>query len=152
MRAHAKDSFVSGLLSPLDLRSGMMGLVNAGHVLPLLIRGDAISTVQLPADRPFGLNAERSYRVTDLQLLPGDRLVIVTDGMLERRAAALPLTALLEQTRTLHPREATRHLADTVLEVAGPQLADDATILMLDCHGQHQRHRDSHAGVRCERR
>jgi hypothetical protein len=73
--------------------------------------------------------------------------VFVTDGMLERQAAALPLAALLEQTRTMHPREVTRRLADTVLDVAGPQLADDATILMLDWHGQHNRQRDSRAGA-----
>jgi hypothetical protein len=34
-----------------------------------------------------------------------------------------------------------------VLEVAGPQLADDAAILMLDWHGGHGRDRDSHAGA-----
>ena len=147
MRAHAKDAFVTGLLGRVDLRTGVLGLVNAGHVLPLLIRDAAITPVQLPADLPFGLNAERAYRRTDLQLEPGDRFVIVTDGMLERRAAALPLTALLEQTRTLHPREATRRLADAVLEVAGPQLADDATMLVLDWHGQHKRERDSRAGA-----
>ena len=147
MASYAKDSFVSGTLGRLDLHSGVLGWVNAGHVLPLLMREDAITTVQLPADRPFGLNAGRPYRRTDLQLQPGDRLVIVTDGMLDRRAEAVPLTALLEQTRTLHPREATRRLADTVLEVAGPQLADDATILVLDWHGRHRRRRDSSSGA-----
>jgi hypothetical protein len=39
MRAHAKDSFVTGLLGRVDLRTGVLGLINAGHVLPLLIRG-----------------------------------------------------------------------------------------------------------------
>jgi serine phosphatase RsbU (regulator of sigma subunit) len=147
MRAHGGGSFVTGLLGRVDLRSGVVGFVNAGHEPPLLIRGAAITPVQLPADLPFGLNADREYRRTDLRLEPGDRVVIVTDGMLERRAAALPLAALLEQTRTLHPREATRHLADTVLDVAGPQLADDATVLMLDWHGPHHRQRDSRAGA-----
>jgi serine phosphatase RsbU (regulator of sigma subunit) len=147
VRAHAKGSFVTGLLGRVDLRTGVLGFVNAGHVLPLLIRDAAITPVQLPADLPFALNADGRYRQTDLQLEPGDRLVIVTDGMLERRAAALPLTQLLEHTRPLHPREATRHLADSVLEVAGPHLADDATILVLDWHGQHMLERDSHAGA-----
>lgn len=72
--------------------------------------------------------------------------MIVTDGMLERRAASLPLIELLDQTRDLHPRETTRYLADAVLGVAGPQLTDDATILVLDWHGQHEL-RDSPAGA-----
>jgi serine phosphatase RsbU (regulator of sigma subunit) len=147
MHAHAKGTFVTGLLGRLDLRSGVLSLVNAGHVLPLLIRGDAITAVELPTDRPFGLNTNRQYRRTEVQLEPNDRFVIVTDGMLERRAAALPLTEMLEQLRTLHPREATQRLADTVLQVAGPQLEDDATILMLDWHGQDKRLRDSRAGA-----
>jgi len=66
--------------------------------------------------------------------------------MLERRAATLPLIELLGQTRALHPRETTRYLADAVLGVAGPQLADDATILVLDWHG-HREHRDSRTGA-----
>lgn len=147
MSAHAEGSFVTGLLGRVDLRTGVLGLVNAGHVLPFLIRDAAISPVELPADLPFGLNGEGKYRQTDLQLRPGDRFVIVTDGMLERRAAALPLRELLTQTLTLHPREATRRLADAVLEVAGHQLADDATVLMIDWHGQHRRQRDSSAGA-----
>jgi serine phosphatase RsbU (regulator of sigma subunit) len=147
MALYARDSFVTGLLGRLDLHTGVLGLVNAGHALPFLIRDNVVSPVQLPADLPLGLNADREYRRTDLQLEPGDRFVIVTDGMFERRAATMPLIALLEQTRALHAREATRHLADMVLDVAGPQLADDATILLLDWHGEDKRERDSRAGA-----
>jgi serine phosphatase RsbU (regulator of sigma subunit) len=147
MGANAQGSFVTGLLGRVDLQSGVLALVNAGHVLPFLVRGDSITNVELPVDLPFGLNGDRGYRQTEIPLQPGDRFVIVTDGMLERQAAKLSLTELLEHTRPLHPREATRHLADGVLHVAGPQLADDATILMLDWHGQHGRERDSRAGA-----
>jgi serine phosphatase RsbU (regulator of sigma subunit) len=147
MHEHARNSFVTGLLGRVDLRTGVLGLVNAGHQLPLLMRGPAITSVMLPADLPFGLNDGRQFRRTDLQLEPGDRFVIVTDGMVERRATTLPLSELLAQTRALHAREATRHLADAVLEVAGPELADDATILVLDWHGDHDHPRDSEAGA-----
>ena len=34
---------------------------------------------------------DTAYRSTDLVLEPGDRLVLVTDGMLERNAATLDL-------------------------------------------------------------
>ena len=33
---------------------------------------------------PLGMFADAVYRSTDLVLEPGDRLVLVTDGMLER--------------------------------------------------------------------
>lgn len=73
--------------------------------------------------------------------------MIVTDGMIERKAAALDLTANLRSLAAKHPREAARALADAVLDVAGPVLADDATLLIIDWHGHHERARRSHAGA-----
>jgi serine phosphatase RsbU (regulator of sigma subunit) len=96
---------------------------------------------------PLGLFADAEHSVTELQLEPGDRVVFVTDGMLERNAAALDLIAEIGDTRSMHPREATRRLADLVLEVTGPTLADDATILVLDWHGHHGRDRTTVAGA-----
>jgi serine phosphatase RsbU (regulator of sigma subunit) len=147
VRTYGNDAFVTGLLGCVDLQTGVLGLVNAGHVPPVLMRKDEIAPVELPIDLPLGLNTGGQYRRADLQLEPGDRFVIVTDGMLERQASVLPLTDLLAQTRAVHPREATRRLADAVLDLAGPELADDATILVLDWHGQHGRQRDSRAGA-----
>ena len=73
--------------------------------------------------------------------------MIVTDGMLERKGAQLPLSGLLDETGALHPREATRRLADSVLDVAGPELDDDATILMVDWHGESGRRSHSRSGA-----
>ena len=144
---YADASFVTGLVGRVDLRRGVLDVVNAGHVPPILVRGSTPTRLALPVDLPFGLNGDRGYRSTEVPLEPGDRLVLVTDGMLERQAATLPLNDLITQTRKLHPREATRRLADGVLDEAGPELADDATILMLDWHGHHGRDRDSRAGA-----
>jgi serine phosphatase RsbU (regulator of sigma subunit) len=88
-----------------------------------------------------------TYRSTDIVLEPGDRLVIVTDGMLERNAADLDLVTTLTTMAAMHPREATRALADAVLELTGGALADDATMLVLDWHGEHHRDRSSVAGA-----
>lgn len=103
--------------------------------------------VELPADLPLGLFAESTYRSTPVPLLPGDRLIAVTDGMLERAAASLDLGSHVRQTRSLHPREATRALADLVLEASGGVLADDAALLVLDWHGDHASPRQTVAGA-----
>lgn len=131
----ADEGFATGLLGRLDLRGGALTLVNAGHVAPYLARAGAVTSIELPADLPLGLFSDADYRITDLMLQPGDRVVFITDGMLERNAAALDLIAEITQTRSLHPRETTRRLADNVLAVTGPILADDATLLVLDWHG-----------------
>ena len=145
------EGFATGLVGRLDLRTGALTLVNAGHIPPYLARGGGIERVELPRGVPLGLFPDAEYDSTELLLEAGDRLVIVTDGMLERSAAALDLEAEIKQTRSLHPRETTRRLADNVLEVTGPHLADDATLLVLDWHGHHGRGRDTVAGADIER-
>ena len=141
------EDFVTGLVGRLDLRTGAMELVNAGHVSPYLGRGDAVTVIELPVDLPLGLFADTTYRGTELVLHPGDRLVLVTDGMLERNAAGLDLAQEIADTRTLHPREAVRALADRVLDVTGDVLTDDATVLCVDWHGGHGRERTTVHGA-----
>ena len=98
-------------------------------------------------DLPLGLFADTTYRATELALRPGDRLVLVTDGMLERNAAGLDLDVAIADTLTLHPREAVRALADLVRDVSGDVLADDATVLCVDWHGGHGRDRRTAYGA-----
>jgi serine phosphatase RsbU (regulator of sigma subunit) len=143
----ATEAFATGLLGRLDLRTGTLALVNAGHVSPYLCRAGAVTPVELPVDLPLGMFADTEYRSTNLVLEPGDRLVLVTDGMLERGAAILDLTAEVSRSRALHPREATRRLTDMVLETCGPTLADDATLLVLDWYGGHGSGRGTVAGA-----
>ncbi|HSP39356.1 MAG TPA: PP2C family protein-serine/threonine phosphatase [Frankiaceae bacterium] len=135
------EGFVTGLLGRLQLSTGILTVVNAGHVPPYLLRGGVVSVLEFPADLPFGLFEDSTFRSTDFRLEPGDRLVFVTDGMLERNAAELDLPSMLLATRESHPREATRELADMVLEATGHALGDDATLLILDWHDGHAQDR-----------
>jgi serine phosphatase RsbU (regulator of sigma subunit) len=146
-RSTEREGYVTGLLGRVDLRTGTLTLVNAGHVAPYLARAGTVAPIELPVGLPIGLFATEEYTTADLVLEPGDRVVFVTDGMLERDAAALDLIAEIAQTRSLHPRETTRRLADNVLEVTGPTLADDATLMVLDWHGHHGRDRAAVAGA-----
>jgi serine phosphatase RsbU (regulator of sigma subunit) len=141
------EGFATGLLGRVDLRTGRLSLVNAGHVSPYLCRAGAVTPVQLPVNLPMGIFADTTYHSTDLDLEPGDRLVLVTDGMLERNAATLDLIAEISLSRALHPREATRRLTDKVLETCHPSLADDATMLVLDWHGAHGGDRTTRSGA-----
>lgn len=147
--APERSTFVTGLLGRLDLRTGILAVVNAGHPAPLLVRDGATRPVALPVNLPFGVLRGKTYRTSQIELRPGDRLVLVTDGMLERGAAALDLPGQLEHLSTLHPRELVRVLADLVLEVAGPTgaLPDDACLLVLDWHGGHGDTRHTMAGA-----
>ncbi|MFD5875407.1 PP2C family protein-serine/threonine phosphatase [Streptomyces sp. NPDC060322] len=128
---------VTGQLLCIRLDTGMCELVNAGHPWPLRLREGATEAeeVQLAVNLPFGVAAPTSYRLQELQLHPGDRLVLLTDGMQERGASAVDLAALVGDTRASHPREAVRALTTAVLEACRGNLKDDATVVILDWHG-----------------
>jgi serine phosphatase RsbU (regulator of sigma subunit) len=87
------------------------------------------------------------YRESTLVLEKDDRIVLVTDGMLERTAVKVDLTEATKDTRSLHPREAVRALADRILDAADDALRDDATVLCLDWHGGHGGYRDGTHGA-----
>jgi serine phosphatase RsbU (regulator of sigma subunit) len=138
---HGLEDFVTGLIGRIDLSTGTMEMVNAAHVAPYLARGRDVTAVDLPVDLPMGLFQDSVYRASRIALEPGDRLVFVTDGMLERNAVHVDLRTEILDTRGLHPREAVRALADRVLESTGHELSDDATVMCLDWHGGHGRDR-----------
>jgi serine phosphatase RsbU (regulator of sigma subunit) len=145
------DDFVTGLLARVDLRTGVCDMVNAGHVAPYLLRGAQVTALELPADLPLGLFPDTRYSSTPVTLRRGDRVVLVTDGMLERNVASVHLPEAIENTRGLHPREVVRALADSALEAAGHALSDDATVLCLDWHGNHDQERTVVSGADPER-
>ena len=143
----AGDDFVTGLLGRVELRTGSIELVNAGHVPPYLVRDSVLTSLDLRVDVPFGMFADSTYRSTSLTLEPGDRVVFVTDGMLERNVASVDLPGAIRDTGSLHPREVVRALADSALVAAGHALEDDATVLCLDWHGLHDESRESVSGA-----
>ncbi|MEU9192508.1 PP2C family protein-serine/threonine phosphatase [Streptomyces hundungensis] len=127
----------TGQLLCVRLQTGVCELVNAGHPWPLRMRAGVSEAeeVELAVNLPFGVAAPTSYRLQELQLRPGDRLVLLTDGMQERGAAAVDLASLVRDTRSAHPREAVRVLTTAVLEACRGNLKDDATVVLLDWHG-----------------
>ncbi|MEU1642908.1 PP2C family protein-serine/threonine phosphatase [Micromonospora zamorensis] len=135
--ANVRGAYVTAVLGRIDLATGRCELLNAGHVPPTLVREGRAETLELPANFPLGMFADEGYRSETITLLPGDRLVVVTDGVRERNAATLDLPAALLGIAHLHPREAVRALSDAVLAAAGPVLADDATLLIIDWYGGH---------------
>lgn len=138
--------FVTGQLVRIDLPTGTARIVNAGHPPPLRLRAGGVERVALQADPPFGSLAS-GYRVQELALAEGDRLMFVTDGLLERNVAQLRISTLIADLGDRHPRETVQRLTQAVREAAGGELADDATALCLDWHGGPPRDRRADSGA-----
>ncbi|MER7682324.1 PP2C family protein-serine/threonine phosphatase [Streptomyces sp. NPDC096934] len=144
---HRARTFATGQLVRIALDGSSAHLVNAGHPPPLRLRHGAVHRVDLKADLPFGIASPQPYRVQDLDLRPGDRIVFHTDGVQERKAAAVDLPGLIHATADEHPREVVRTLTTAITDACQGHLSDDATVICLDWHGPHPAGRHTSAGA-----
>jgi serine phosphatase RsbU (regulator of sigma subunit) len=142
-----RSQFVTAQIVRVDLVTGTAEVINAGHPAPLRLRDGVVDEVPLDPDPPFGAVPESEFHVQTLPLQPGDRLMFLTDGVLERDAATADVSAVLAASRGEHPREAVQHLIQAAVRASGGRLGDDATALCLDWHGGPQRERDTDAGA-----
>lgn len=131
--------FVTGQLVRVDLLTQRAEIVNAGHELPVRLRDGRVEEVDLRVEPPFGVVPGKSFQLQRLPLEPGDRIILLTDGMQERNAASLDVAAALAATADLHPREVVHELGAAVLKATGGDLRDDATLVCLDWYGGHPR-------------
>jgi hypothetical protein len=142
----ADDAFVTGLLLRVHLATGVVEIVNSGHPHPLLLRNGRVDTIGLDADLPFGMLTDTRFRGQSLTLKPGDRLVLVTDGLFERNPTCIDIPDLIAKSSNLHPREVVQVLTRTVARAAGGDMRDDATALCLDWYG-HENVRNAGSGA-----
>ncbi|OEV30552.1 hypothetical protein AN219_10205 [Streptomyces nanshensis] len=134
LAAHGAQAMVTGQLMWVDFETGEAAFVNAGHTWPLLLRDREAQELTALIDLPFGIEPHAEYRLQNIALRPGDRLVLITDGMLEPDQDDRSLRRLVEATASEHPREAVQTFTRSVLTATDHDPRDDATVLCLDWH------------------
>jgi hypothetical protein len=131
-------AFVTGVLAELDVRTGRLRYVNAGHPRPLLLRnGRVVKELNGGRRLPFGLDTE-GLTVGEEILQPGDWLALYTDGITEARDPAgdwfgeerLVEFLTHEIAAGQPPPETVRRLTQAVLTHQNGILQDDASILL----------------------
>jgi serine phosphatase RsbU (regulator of sigma subunit) len=139
------ERFVTAMLGQLDVDTGVFRWINAGHPATMLLRdGQVVKELQgLPA-LPLGINGllggGEAFPVSSEALQPGDRLLLLTDGVDEARNAdgaffgrtRLAEFAAKEASSGLPTPEAMRRLQQAVLRHQVGQLQDDATMLFVE--------------------
>jgi len=137
----AGDMYVTTLLVEIDLATGRGAAVNAGHPPPWRHGATSVGPVRLAPDRPLGMFPDSEYRSQPVALDRGDRLVLLTDGILEagpNRNDTLGIdrfASLVAQHRAAPPNQFVRQVTRAVLAHRGDELLDDATLLCLDWTG-----------------
>ncbi|MDI6102685.1 PP2C family protein-serine/threonine phosphatase [Actinoplanes sp. NEAU-A12] len=131
--------FATAVLAELDLGSGRLRYINAGHPAPLLLRGGRLVR-ELSAGRrmPLGLD-DAAVEIAEETLEPEDRLLFYTDGVTEARARdgdRFGLSRLVDLVRQheaagLPAPETLRRLAHAVLDHQVGPPADDATLMLV---------------------
>jgi serine phosphatase RsbU (regulator of sigma subunit)/anti-sigma regulatory factor (Ser/Thr protein kinase) len=129
------DRFATCIYAEADLSTGVVQVVRAGHVDPLMRdRDGTCRRLAMSGGLPLGLSAEfgrLEYPVIIIELDPGQTLVMYTDGLVEQPGSDLDdgMRALSELVRE-GPRDVQR-LADRLCEVVDERGGDDDVALLL---------------------
>ncbi|MFE4964122.1 SpoIIE family protein phosphatase [Streptomyces sp. NPDC056660] len=129
------DRFATCLYAEADLSTGVVQVVRAGHIDPL-VRGADGSCRRVPVEGglPLGLSAEfksLEYPVSTLELDSGETLLLCTDGLVEQPGTDLGdgMRSLIQQV-TEGPEDV-RKLAARLIEIAEERGGDDDVALLL---------------------
>jgi adenylate cyclase len=145
-RENAGSLFVTLLLGVLNVKTGHLEMVNAGHDAPWRIRASgAVEKIATPADTggpPLCVLDDFAYASQTLQLTPGDTLCLITDGVTEAVNAAGELfggTRLHQALAGLQTGQplgaAMQQVRAEIARFVGPaEASDDLTMLMLRWH------------------
>ncbi len=142
---NAANMFVTAWVGEIDLASGKVLYVNAGHNAPLVLRAKDGSATYLHS-RPglvLGSMPGMKYRSGEIALAPGDAIYLYTDGLTEQADVRGQLygeerlLAFLARGDFLaHPETCTGAVrADVEAYAAGAPQSDDRTQLLLVWHG-----------------
>ena len=135
--------YVTGQFGSLDLPTGVLTWVNAGHVLPMLVRnGTYAGELPCKPSMPLGLGGP-VVEVATQQLQRGDRVLFYTDGITESRSpdgaffgrerlADFLVRAALDGVPVA---ETARRLSASVIDYVDAGLSDDATLLLIEYVG-----------------
>ncbi len=129
--------FMSFFYALMDLESGRLDYSNAGHCPPLLLRSGYVDRLTR-GGMMLGISPGGDYEEGTVQLDPGDRLLLYTDGLEEQANPAgeqfgeARLAMALRSRTSLPIAEFQASIHDEVIAFAGRNCDDDLTSLIVE--------------------
>ncbi|WP_159942529.1 MULTISPECIES: PP2C family protein-serine/threonine phosphatase [unclassified Nocardiopsis] len=135
--------FVTAILAELNMDSGELAWISAGHMPPVLLRGGRALELECEPTHPLGMDLGLPVAVCHVQLEPGDRLLLYTDGIIEARdpqgrefgLEQFTDFIILHQAAQMSVPETLRRLVHSVMAHHHGKIDDDATVLFCEWHG-----------------
>jgi len=136
-RNTTEDKFITLFYGLVDLERRILQFTNAGHNAPVLTRQDGTQVRLQEGGLIVGAFQDSAYGHGQIDLRPGDRLVMFTDGITEaangeeeefgdRRLVEACLSGRQLSAEALH-----HSLFDTVAEFCDGEFEDDATVVVV---------------------
>ncbi|MFF3500993.1 SpoIIE family protein phosphatase [Streptomyces sp. NPDC003247] len=128
------DAIATCVYAVYDLERGTCALSSAGHLPPVLARGDGTADlVDVPGGVPLGVGGV-DFGTVEVELAPGTLLALYTDGLVENRAEPID-TGLTTLTRLLQsPDDSLERTGDALLGALRPEPDDDVALLLVRTH------------------
>lgn len=126
------ESFATAIYGVLEPASGNLVWASAGHIPPLLCEPGKAAFLESDNGTPLGWPTAHKPEDRVTRLRPGDTVVLVTDGVVERRDA--DLAERLEQLRDLLGDScelAARTVADRIVRDLCVEPEDDCCVVVL---------------------
>ena len=134
--------FATALIAELELASGRLRWISAGHPAPLLLRGGRLNmTLDVAPAPPLGMRLATTPPAEGTESLePGDMLLLYTDGLTEARTPGGGLFTVerlgqfieRQAASGLAAPEMLRRLREAIIERREGTLRDDATALLVE--------------------
>lgn len=122
-------SFVTLFHARLDMHTGVVRYIDAGHGLSLVVRADGSTKRLATTSFPLGTGLESGWREHTVELGYGDTLVALSDGVLDLFDGTLAALNEVERiTRDAANADAT---VSALLALAGDNAPDDVTVFAI---------------------
>ncbi|MFD3656461.1 SpoIIE family protein phosphatase [Streptomyces sp. NPDC058620] len=123
---HVTATAVCGIFDP---ETRVLRWARAGHLPPVLVRGQEATSLPLLGGLLLGVLAEAEYQEAEIQLEPHDTLLMYTDGLIERRDTAVQesLTQLLTVAKA--PAPTLERRLDSLLTHTRSDTDDDTCLI-----------------------
>ena len=135
--------FVTVFYGILNLTTGEVEYVNAGHNPPYVLSGQDVEMVKMTGGTVLGCMEDLNYSFQKIQLNPGDLLFLFTDGVteafntMEEAYGEERLVTFLDAHKTTSIEEIVKQSNQSVSDFsAGVPQSDDITLLAIRYHGQ----------------